>query len=198
MKKNTNIEKNIFNYKKGFTIIEALVAIFILTISVTALLGVVSQSVFNSNYAKNKAIAVGLAQEGVELVKNIQDTTLLNGDYSNSQFEIVFGDMNNPLYLCMFQTGFCTIDPISLTISSCPNQDPDQPCPPLNLSDLGRYNYSQSNPTNNPVSPFTRIIEVEKTGVGGKSGKVTVTVFWKQGSVTKSVVYETELFIWIQ
>lgn len=194
MKKNTNIEKNIFNYKKGFTIIEALVAIFILTISVTALLGVVSQSVFNSNYAKNKAIAVGLAQEGIELVKNIQDTTLLNGDYSNSQFEIVFGDINNPLYLCMFQTGFCTIDPISLAISSCPNQDPDQPCPPLNISNTGRYDYSQGG----SVSPFTRIIEVDKTGVGGKSGKVTVTVSWKQGSVTKSVVYETELFMWIQ
>lgn len=184
MKKNNTPEKNICNYKKGFTLIEALVAIFILTVSVTALLGVVSQSVFNSNYAKNKAIAVGLAQEGIELIRNIQDTKLLQNTDPNMSFVVFLG---THFQECVFNEGMCTIDPISLVIQSCPNQV----CQPLLLSSSGYYNYSFGNPTS-----FTRSISVQPTSQN--SGLAKVTVSWEQGGVTKSVVYETELFLWIQ
>jgi type II secretory pathway pseudopilin PulG len=174
------------SFKKGFTIVEALVAIFILVISVTALMGVVSQSIFTSGYIKNKAVAISLAQEGIELVRNIQDSILLSSDYGNSPFQVVLGDING-LYPCIFLEGVCTIDAVSLEIDSCPNGV----CPPLRVSDTGYFNYTFGDESN-----FTRSIEVVPTGQD--SGRVTSRVEWLQGSTLREVVYEEDLFLWIQ
>lgn len=175
------IQKNRGEYKKGFTIVEALVAIFILTTAVTALLTVVTQSVFNSNYIKNKVIAIGLAQEGIELVRNIQDSNLLQNEYNS--FEVFAGSVFQP---CVFNEGMCIIDPLSLDIQSCQ----DQICPEIRISETGYFNYSFGE-----ESPFTRSIVMKITGQN--SGIVGVTVSWMQGSITREVYYEMDLFLWI-
>lgn len=181
MKNNTHKRKRAVT-KQGFTIVEALVAISILVVSVTALLGVVSQSIFNSTHIKNKAVAISLAQEGVELVRNIQDSALLAEDYQT--FEVFAGTLFQP---CMFNEGMCTIDPLSLEIDSCPNQT----CPPLRISDTGYFNY-----TFGEESRFTRSIEI--TPSLQNSGRAIVTVSWEQGSTLREVVYEVDLFLWIE
>ncbi len=170
------------SFKKGFTIVEALVAIFILVVSVTALMGVVSQSIFTSGYTKNKAVAISLAQEGIELVRNIQDSALLAGEYQT--FEVFAGSFFMP---CVYNEGMCTIEPLSLDMSSCPNAV----CPPLRVSNTGYFNYSVGDESN-----FTRSIEVVWTGQN--SGRVTSRVEWLQGSTLREVVYEEDLFLWIQ
>jgi len=55
------------NKKKGFTIIEALVAIVILLIAILGPLALLSSAIRESGYAKDQIIASFLAQEGVEL-----------------------------------------------------------------------------------------------------------------------------------
>lgn len=182
-KKQLNTKKS----KQGFTIVEALVAIFILVVSVTGLLGVVSQSIFNSSYIKNKAVAISLAQEGVELVRNIQDTALLNNEQSTA-FPVFLG---NTFGSCIFGTGLCTIDPTSLTINSCS----DDGCPPLQISDTGYFNYSFGDDSNSHNGRFTRNIKILPTG--STSGKAEVSVEWEQGSTIRSVEYEIEIFPWI-
>jgi len=192
MKKCIASQQNILKYKKGFTLIEALVAIFILTVSVTGLLGVVSQSVFNSNYTKNKAIAIGLAQEGVELVRNIQDTNLLQaGDGQYTDFDA----FNQSVFsFCGATGGACTISSDdNLTITGCPIVGQQPECGNLYLSPDGHYS---NDSIGNNITPFTRSISIVPTGPN--SGRATVTVSWDQGSLTRSVVYETELFMWIQ
>lgn len=170
------------NNKKGFTIIESLVAIFILTVSVTALMTVVSQSIFNSNYIKNKTVAISIAQEGVELVRNIQDTALVNSSFST--FEVFAGTVFGP---CILNEATCTIDAIDLDIASCPNQI----CPPILVSDdTGYFNY-----TFGEASMFTRTISIKQTSTN--SGIAVVTVTWMQGGVERNVSYTTELFLWI-
>jgi len=169
-------------FKKGFTLIESLIAISILVVSVTALMGVVSQSIFTSGYIKNKAVALSLAQEGVELVRNIQDTALLAESFET--FELLNGEVFSQ---CVYGTGVCTIDPTSLAMVSCPNQN----CPPLKISENGYFNYFFGQD-----SAFTRFISILPTGV--ESGKVTVIVEWMQGNTVRNVTYEADMFLWIQ
>jgi prepilin-type N-terminal cleavage/methylation domain-containing protein len=59
--------------KKGFTIAEVLVASFILSIGVTAVLSLMSGSIKASIDSRNVIIASELAQEEVELIRNIRD-----------------------------------------------------------------------------------------------------------------------------
>ena len=63
-----------FNSKQeGFSIIEVLFALSILAIGVVGLSSLLIQNIQIQNYTKNKLIASMLAQEGVELLRNIRD-----------------------------------------------------------------------------------------------------------------------------
>lgn len=170
----------------GFTLVEALVATSILAVVVTALLNVVGQNIFLSNYVKNKVTAISLAQEGVELVRNIQDSALLEQEFMT--FEVFAGTVFLP---CVFGDGACRIDPLDLQIQSCPGQE----CPPLLVSPNGYFNYSLGDADNTFNEMFTRTIFIEPTS--SLSGRVTVRVDWMQGQSERSVEYETDLFLWI-
>src|SRR3989344_2187774 len=65
------------NSNKGFTLVETLVAISIFTVSILALLSILTQGISNVNYAKKKIIASYLAQEGIEYIRNMRDTFAL-------------------------------------------------------------------------------------------------------------------------
>lgn len=58
---------------KGFSLIEVLLSVFIITVAVLGLYNGVSYSFNSIEKAKNKLIATYLAEEGIELVKNIRD-----------------------------------------------------------------------------------------------------------------------------
>ncbi len=61
----------------GFTLIETLVAIFIFSFSILGIIVISSHGVGDVQYAKNRLIASYLAQEGIELTRNIRDTTVM-------------------------------------------------------------------------------------------------------------------------
>jgi len=65
--------------QKGFTLAELLITIFVLTVGILGIYLVVQNSYTTLNYAKNRLIAIYLAQEGIELVRNIRDTNWLEG-----------------------------------------------------------------------------------------------------------------------
>lgn len=68
------------NSQKGQTLVETMVAIFILVMGITAALGLAIYS-FNATSLVNKqVIAMGLAREGLEAVKNMRDTNWLKGN----------------------------------------------------------------------------------------------------------------------
>ncbi|MCX6715954.1 MAG: prepilin-type N-terminal cleavage/methylation domain-containing protein, partial [Candidatus Taylorbacteria bacterium] len=76
---NKHIPKNKYAEKRGFTIVETLVAITILMIAIAGPLVVASKSLFSSNLSKNQMVASYLAQESMEVVKNIRDNNLYLG-----------------------------------------------------------------------------------------------------------------------
>ena len=59
--------------KKGFTLIEVLFCIFILTVSAFGAFSLIQSTLVSSSLNKSKLTAYYLSQEGIELVRNIRD-----------------------------------------------------------------------------------------------------------------------------
>lgn len=73
--------KIIFN-KKGFTLLELIVCVFIISLGLVGVLSLVVQNVRAQYLNKNVLIASQLAQEGLELTRNIRDTNWLSSGSS--------------------------------------------------------------------------------------------------------------------
>ena len=57
----------------GQTLIEVLVAVFVISIVLVALMSAVTYSLRNANYAKNKSTATKYVEEGIEAVRSIKE-----------------------------------------------------------------------------------------------------------------------------
>lgn len=69
-----------FKNKKGISIIEILIVIFIIVVALSSLLGVAAFSLRNSILMKETFLANNLAQETIEQVRNFRDGTIWNTD----------------------------------------------------------------------------------------------------------------------
>src|SRR3989338_11323733 len=67
-------------YERGFTIVESLVAIAVFTVGISAAIFVIQQSFTVGSRVKNKIIAAYLAQEGIEVIRNIRDRNWMQGN----------------------------------------------------------------------------------------------------------------------
>ena len=63
----------------GLTLIETLLAVFIMTMAVSAMVGVSIYNFAVNNRALNQAVALNLAREGAEAVRNMRDLNWLPG-----------------------------------------------------------------------------------------------------------------------
>jgi prepilin-type N-terminal cleavage/methylation domain-containing protein len=80
--------KKIFIKKNtGFTLLETLIAIAILTIALGAAFSVAQKSLSASYTAKNQTTAFFLASEGLELVRNIRDNVALYNATNNKSLD---------------------------------------------------------------------------------------------------------------
>lgn len=71
------MKSNTRQFHNGFTLIETLVAIFIFSTALVALSGIAARGVSSVNRAKEVTTAQFLAQEGLEMVRNVRDNTTL-------------------------------------------------------------------------------------------------------------------------
>ncbi len=72
------------HYPKAQTLIETLAAIFILTMGVTAGVGLANYALGSSTSITQQVIATGLAREAVEAIKSMRDTNWLQSGTINS------------------------------------------------------------------------------------------------------------------
>ena len=77
------MKNNIMN-KKGFTIIETLVAVTILMISIAGPLTIAQKSLMASIYARDQVTASFLAQDFIEKIKNERSNALMSGTTFNA------------------------------------------------------------------------------------------------------------------
>jgi prepilin-type N-terminal cleavage/methylation domain-containing protein len=63
--------------RRGFSLVEVMLVIFILSTALTVFIQVISKGIVHSIESQDSIIAAGLVQEGIELAKNKRDDNLL-------------------------------------------------------------------------------------------------------------------------
>jgi Tfp pilus assembly protein PilV len=78
-------QRSIQSYNQnGQTLIETMVAIFILIMGITAALGLANYSLSSSTSVTKQIIGTGLSREGAEAVKNMRDTNWLRDTFDGT------------------------------------------------------------------------------------------------------------------
>lgn len=72
---------------KGFSILEVLLSLFVLSVGMVAIVSVLSKSLRYSYDTRDTIIATELAQEGVELVRNVRDNDFVAGGTGFTAFD---------------------------------------------------------------------------------------------------------------
>ena len=72
------MNKKFSKIKRGFSLIEVLVSLFVLSIGITAIAVLMVNYIKDLQTSKNQIIASQLAQEGIELVRNLKDNNNMN------------------------------------------------------------------------------------------------------------------------
>lgn len=68
--------------EKGFTLIETMVALLILSLVITSIISLLSSGIFAARYAKNEIRATYIAQEGIDYIRNVRDGAFQRNDWA--------------------------------------------------------------------------------------------------------------------
>jgi len=168
--------------KNGFTLIEVLVTLFVLSVALVGVFFIITQNLANATRVGNNILGAHLAQEGVELVRNIRDNewhatdtfgnTLPNGTHEVQA--LTWNSLNSrwdPAYaLRSFNDQFLKKDPAT-----------------------GVFGYDLG-----ADSIFKRKVVISTpTGEGAFHKIVTVTVSWAERASAKSIIVEEHLYDWL-
>lgn len=187
----------------GFTLVETMVAVLILSLVIISLMSVVASSLFASRYARDEIIANYLLQEAIDYVRNDRDTTIflntsVGSDVSWPAFTDKYsacGVENQGCYIDIFTS---LKDPNSNdNIKQCPGNSPpdDTTCPKFSFdpnSESSFYNYGG----NGSESNFSRKIVFTINPLNPDEAIVKVTVYWINGDLSKSRSLQTSLTRW--
>lgn len=179
--------------KRGFTLVETLVAISIFLIVTTVVMTTIQQSLQANRQASEVEVATFLATEGIEAIRQIRDSNRLNyvtgRDFSANWLNNIDDDCINGA-VCQVNIN----NSVDSRVSVCPSDE----CQAFNLTNNG-YGYSSFN---NPVAtPFKREVtfdyncatsdEVERNRIG-----VVSTVSWSEEDPNAVVTVKESLFNW--
>ena len=179
----------------GFTLVEMLVAVSILSISVVTLLNVLGSGIRDTGFAKERLTAGYLAQEGIEYIRNMRDTFVLYSASPQSGWNAFNTKLTNG---SCFTANGCYFDdrnvfgggPMPManltTLTAC-----SPTCPNLLYnSATGKYNYAAG-----ASADFIRKIKV--TAVSSNEIQVSSTIFFTEG-IEKSMTLSENLYNWIE
>lgn len=159
-------------FNKGFSIIEVLVAISVILVSFTGALNLINRSMAFHDLAYSRLVASYLAQEGIEIVRNIRDNNFIanqtwNNGLAAGDYQVQYNDLSLKNY---------TGEPLNLDTTT------------------GLYNYERSSPTNVPTR-YTRKIVIEK--ISDNHIRVQSIVSWSNRGGNFQIIVEDHLYNWL-
>jgi prepilin-type N-terminal cleavage/methylation domain-containing protein len=173
--------------RKGFTLLETLVAVSVLMIAITATFTAAQSGLSAAIEAKDQVVAFYLAQEAVESVRNVRDENAINTR------NWLFGISETVSDPCYFGKA-CTFDPPTRAFTACPSgpgtctnlrQDTD-----TQSLTYGMYGYTGGWSATN----FNR--EISFTSISSNEVLISVTVTWTKGLTTRSFRVRESLHNW--
>ncbi|MDP3958447.1 MAG: prepilin-type N-terminal cleavage/methylation domain-containing protein [bacterium] len=176
---------------RGFTLIETLVATFVLITAIVGPLSIVAKGFFFANYTRDQVTAFYLAQEAIEFIRSKRDNVTLAGS-TWATFKANPGTSNPPgIRDCLVANNpnGCSIDAKWNTIAACGST-----CEYLRQDSAGLYNYQDGNET-----PFRRTIKMYYEPSGDPNAnelRIEVEMLWANGTLTKSFVLKESVFNW--
>lgn len=179
--------------RRGFTLIETMVAITILTISIVAPMALTVQSLEAAYYARDEVTAENLGQEGIETVRAVRDgnillnaegtpTNLFAGIPLNTAFTIDPHNLSTPFSAC------------GVSVSTCSaSQD--------TLETNGQlYGYSNANGwtrTNLQRYGYATVVWSDSSG-NPQEIRLSITVTWQTSTITsKPFTISENLYNWL-
>lgn len=167
-----------FVNNKGFTLIEVLAVIFVITVGVTGSLVLIQSSMSSSRLVSYELTGTYLTQEGVEIIRSVRDSNWLEGD----QWDQGLGNEGEQLAVDYKDLG---------------KQDPDfESYAGRYLRMDGGYNYDTGKET-----PFKRKIEIlKKNDLNGDGTtdeiKIKVEVSFDFQGQTHTISAQENLYRW--
>lgn len=159
---------------KGFTLIEAIIAIAILTVSIAGPITIASRGIASAVFARDQITAFYLAQEAIEFIRNKRDENNLKGNGWTDGLE---NCLNGKV---------CAIDSKNNKINECIGGI----CPVLKYNDsTAFYSYDSGKDSN-----FTREIRIATVNV--EEIAITTTLSWPSSSIAKSFTVKEHILNW--
>jgi len=153
----------------GFTFLELIIVFFVVIVGVLGVFQFASYPIFYSSLSESRLTATYLAQEGIEIVRNLRDENWLNDESWNNGLETGDYIVDYGSALLLFEDKFLNIEDIN-----------------------GLYGYNDSG---SPIqTKFKRKITIV---YGMEILKVSVKVEWKEkGKEQTPVVIQENLYSW--
>jgi len=194
----------------GFTLIETLIAVTILSLSVAGPLTTASRAIVASQTARDHLTASYLAQEGIEYVRAMRDEEFLEAyrgggsDVSNEAWtNFISGGGGSAGSIAGCKAAVCALDPTRpmvqalqpcsggtctpLYLTNCANTPSGRVCTPPNI-------YTQQNLGGSIATPFTRTIQA--FDVSATDERIISTVSWSFHGTPYSVTVYDHLTPW--
>lgn len=168
--------KHFLQYTKGFTLIESLVAVAMLSLVIISVMGLAQSSIAANNSAQVQVSANYLAGEAIEYIRNIRDMNIKNGD-----------DWLTSIPQQCFQDRGCDVDTINDNFINPPCH-PNNGCPPLKFTsntDSGFYHHGSGGTD----SQFTRTVKIERITNEDEGGNDLENEIAVRVSITSDVGY---------
>lgn len=192
--------KNKFK-QKGFTLIETLIAILILSISIGGILSLAAGSFYSVRYARNQIVANNLLQESLEYVRNTRDSSFIQG-VSWESWQDIFKVNSSGVYTggssdgCFSSDG-CIVDVYtsSAKIKQCPGA-----CSYIMYyPDNAFYGYNHSYPFSVITAAYqTTFIRTIRMSVSSDPNQIIVTgsISWLNNANPKTISQQMLITNW--
>lgn len=189
-----NLKKlRVSKYSSGFTIVELILTVTVLSIGILGVISVINYNVSIASESANKIIAANLAQDGIEMVRHIRDTNWRNGRFETSggnRWDLDIEGTGNGEYVRFFCVN-AEIDNVVATPSGASEESKllscGAACQVYAYSSGAtkcygdNYGVSHNGYTGTAASinnsPFYRLIHIEEKDPNWNS--VNVTIRWK-------------------